>query len=107
MTRNTHPGDTTLTLPACLGCSGISSSYDIQKLYDIHSSLDVHRFLMPYINKITIVGSVNIITVTARVDKSTIFGMRGLWGLTIYSERGATLKYLQNSTHLCRNMILN
>ena len=28
-------------------------------------------------------------------DKSTIFGMRGLWGLTINSGRGATLKYLQ------------
>ena len=31
-----------------------------------------------------------------RADKSTIFGMRGLWGLTINSERGATLKYLKD-----------
>ena len=29
-----------------------------------------------------------------RADNSTIFRMRGLWGLTINSGRGATLKYL-------------
>ena len=37
---------------------------------------------------------VNFLSYRYRVDKSTIFGMRGLWGLTIHSERGATLKYL-------------
>ena len=43
-----------------------------------------------------IVGSVkvNFLSYLYRVDKSTIFGMRGLWGLTINSGRGATLKYL-------------
>ena len=37
---------------------------------------------------------VNFFSYRYRVDKSTIFGMRGLWGLTINSGRGATLKYL-------------
>ena len=43
-----------------------------------------------------VVGSVKVIFLSYRyrVDKSTIFGMRGLWGLTINSGRGATLKYL-------------
>ena len=43
-----------------------------------------------------IVGSVkvNFLSYRYRADKSTIFGMRGLWGLTINSGRGATLKYL-------------
>ena len=41
-------------------------------------------------------GSVKVIFLSYRyrADKSTIFGMRGLWGLTINSGRGATLKYL-------------
>ena len=44
----------------------------------------------------TLVGSVkvNFLSYRYRADKSTIFGMRGLWGLTINSGRGATLKYL-------------
>ena len=48
---------------------------------------------------VMIVGSVkvNFFSYLYRVDKSTIFGMRGLWGLTINSGRGATLKYLQDS----------
>ena len=39
-----------------------------------------------------IVGSakVNFLSYRYRADKSTIFGMRGLWGLTINSGRGAT-----------------
>ena len=43
-----------------------------------------------------IVGSVkvNFLSYRYRADKSTNFGMRGLWGLTINSGRGATLKYL-------------
>ena len=43
-----------------------------------------------------IVGSVkvNFLSYRYRADKSTIFGMRGLWGLTINSGRGAMLKYL-------------
>ena len=43
-----------------------------------------------------IVGSVkvNFLSYRYRADKSTIFGMRGLWGLTIHSARGAMLKYL-------------
>ena len=43
-----------------------------------------------------LVGSVkvNFLSYHYRTDKSTIFGMRGLWGLTINSGRGATLKYL-------------
>ena len=43
-----------------------------------------------------LVGSVkvNFLSYRYRADKSTIFGMRGLWGLTINSGRGATLKYL-------------
>ena len=43
-----------------------------------------------------VVGSVkvNFLSYRYRADKSTIFGMRGLWGLTINSGRGATLKYL-------------
>ena len=45
-----------------------------------------------------LVGSVkvNFLSYRYRADKSTIFGMRGLWGLTINSGRGATLKYLQD-----------
>ena len=45
---------------------------------------------------LVIVGSVkvNFLRYRYRADKSTIFGMRGLWGLTINSGRGATLKYL-------------
>ena len=45
-----------------------------------------------------IVGSVkvNFLSYRYRADKSTIFGMRGLWGLTINSGRGATSKYLQD-----------
>ena len=43
-----------------------------------------------------IVGSVkvNFLSYRYRADKSTIFGMRGLLGLTINSGRGATLKHL-------------
>ena len=43
-----------------------------------------------------IVGSVkvNFLSYRYRADKSTIFGMRGLWGLTINSGGGAMLKYL-------------
>ena len=43
-----------------------------------------------------LVGSVkvNFLSYRYRADKSTIFGIRGLWGLTINSGRGATLKYL-------------
>ena len=41
-----------------------------------------------------IVGSVNFLSYRYRANKSTIFGMRGLWGLTINSGRGATMKYL-------------
>ena len=43
-----------------------------------------------------IVGSVevNFLSYRYRADKSTIFGMRGLWSLTINSGRGARLKYL-------------
>ena len=39
-----------------------------------------------------IVGSVkvNFFSYRYRADKSTNFGMRGLWGLTINSGRGAT-----------------
>ena len=42
----------------------------------------------------TLVGSVkvNFLSYCYRVDKSTIFGMRGLWRLTINSGMGATLK---------------
>ena len=45
-----------------------------------------------------IVGSVkvNFLSYHYRADKSTIFGMRGLLGLTINSGRGATLKYLKD-----------
>ena len=45
---------------------------------------------------VIIVGSVkvNFLSYRYRADKSTIFGMRGLWGLTINSGRGATLKHL-------------
>ena len=41
-----------------------------------------------------LVGSVkvNCLSYRYRADKSTIFGMRGLWGLTINSGRGAMLK---------------
>ena len=35
---------------------------------------------------------VNFLNYRYRADKSNIFGMRGLWGLTINSGRGATLK---------------
>ena len=44
------------------------------------------------------VGSVkvNVLSYRYRADKSTIFGMRGLWGLTINSGKGATLKYLKD-----------
>ena len=47
---------------------------------------------------VNIVGSVkvNFLSYRYRADKSTIFGMRGLWGLTINSGRGATLKYLKD-----------
>ena len=40
-----------------------------------------------------LVGSVkvNFLSYCYRADKSTIFGMRGLWGLTINSKRGAML----------------
>ena len=43
-----------------------------------------------------LVGSVkvNFLSYHYRAEKSTIFGMRGLLGLTINSERGATLKHL-------------
>ena len=45
--------------------------------------------------QILLVGSeVNFLTYRYRADKSTIFSMRGLWGLTINSAGGATLKYL-------------
>ena len=37
---------------------------------------------------------VNFLSYRYRADKSTIFGMGGLWGLTINSGRGATLKHL-------------
>ena len=47
-------------------------------------------------NYCTLVGSVkvNFLSYRYRADKSAIFGMRGLWGLTINSGRGAMLKYL-------------
>ena len=53
-------------------------------------------FFLTDILKLLIVGSVkvNFLSYRYRADKSTIFGMRGLWGLTINSGRGATLKYL-------------
>ena len=38
-----------------------------------------------------------------RVDKSTIFGMRGLWGLTIKSGRGAMLKHLRTAVKAKKN----
>ena len=38
-----------------------------------------------------------------RVDKSTIFGMRGLWGLTVISGRGAMLKYLWDGRKIHKN----
>ena len=43
-----------------------------------------------------IVGSVkvNFLSYRYRANKSTMFGIRGLWGLTINSWREATLKYL-------------
>ena len=42
-----------------------------------------------------VVGSVkvNFLSYRYRADKSTIFGMRDLWGLTINFVRGATLKH--------------
>ena len=45
-----------------------------------------------------IVGSVkvNFLSYHYKEDKSTIFGMRGLRGLTINSGRGARLKYLKD-----------
>ena len=45
-----------------------------------------------YIKEKLIVGSVkvNFLSYRYRADKSTIFGMRGLLGLTINSGRGAT-----------------
>ena len=48
------------------------------------------------VNISVIVGSVkvNFLSYRYRADKSTIFGMRGLWALTINSGGGATLKYL-------------
>ena len=39
---------------------------------------------------------VNFLSYRYRADKSINFGMRGLWGLTINSGRGATLKYLKD-----------
>ena len=50
----------------------------------------VSLFYLPF----PIVGSVkvNFLSYRYRTDKSTIFGMRGLWGLTINSGKGATLK---------------
>ena len=36
---------------------------------------------------------VNFLSYRYRVDKSTIFGTRGLWGLTVNSGRGVMLKY--------------
>ena len=46
--------------------------------------------------EVHLVGSVkvNFLSYRYRADKSTIFVMRGFWGLTINSGRGATLKYL-------------
>ena len=56
--------------------------------------------------KITMLGSCDITTLLVgsvrvfflnyryRANKSIILGMRGFWGLTINSGRGATLKYL-------------
>ena len=57
----------------------------------IRNRREVEYNLLPYL-----VGSVkvNFVSSRYRADKSTIFGMRGLWGLTINSGRGATLKYL-------------
>ena len=37
---------------------------------------------------------VNFLSYHYRADKSTMFGMRDLWGLTINSGTGAKLKYL-------------
>ena len=53
---------------------------------DIYSKYQTHG----------VVGSVkvNFLSYRYRADKSTIFGMRGLWGITINSGRGAMLKYL-------------
>ena len=48
------------------------------------------------LGRVIIMGSVKVNFLSYRygVDKSTMFGMRGLWGLTINSGSGATLKYL-------------
>ena len=57
----------------------------------------LYVLVYPYWNALFfIVGSVkvNFLSYRYRADKSTIFGMRGLWGLTINSGRGAMLKYL-------------
>ena len=59
----------------------------------------IYYILMSFIinfHVVTIVGSVKVIFLSYRyrADKSTIFGMRGLWVLTINSGRGAMLKYL-------------
>ena len=46
---------------------------------------------------------VNFLSFHYRAEKNTIFGMRGLWGLTINSGRGATLKYLQDGRKSPKN----
>ena len=46
--------------------------------------------LMHVLHKVASV-KVNFLSNSYRADKSTIFGMRGLWGLTINSGRGTTL----------------
>ena len=55
-----------------------------------------HSVLGAVLSFAQIVGSVkvNFLSYRYRADKSTNFGMRGLWGLTINYGRGATLKYL-------------
>ena len=59
-----------------------------------------HLGTLQYVRKmiLELVGSVKVIFFSShyRADKSTISGMRGLWGLTINSGRGATLKYLKD-----------
>ena len=52
------------------------------------------QMILPMV--ISVVGSVkvNILSYHYKTDKSTIFGVGGLWVLTFNSGRGAMLKYL-------------
>ena len=62
----------------------------------IYMYIYIYVYIYVYIYICILVGSVKVIFLSYRyrADKSTIFGMRGLWGLTINYGRGATLKYL-------------